>query len=158
MTKLGLILVLIALAAFAGGRKHLMSQPTLSCPSALTLTTPTNQTLSAELATTNEARAKGLSNRESLATHTGMLFLFPSTDIYPFWMKDTQIPLDIIWLNDKKVVEITSLEPANGLSIPQHTPSKKANAVLELNRGEHEAVGITLDSQLAWPDCPSTAP
>lgn len=60
-----------------------------------------------EIADTDEERAKGLSGRGNLAENTGMLFVFSPPDASPiFWMKDTIIPLDIIWINDGKVVKI----------------------------------------------------
>ncbi len=59
-----------------------------------------------EVAKTNEERAKGLSNREKLEEGSGMLFVFEKNSKPVFWMKDTKIALDIIWINDDKVVGI----------------------------------------------------
>src|SRR6186997_532155 len=58
----------------------------------------------AELAYTDANRARGLMFRESMPSDAGMLFLFPSMDIYNFWMKNTLIPLDILWLNERKEI------------------------------------------------------
>jgi uncharacterized membrane protein (UPF0127 family) len=57
-----------------------------------------------EIADTTEERTLGLMNRKYLREDGGMLFIFEKTGWYPFWMKNTYIPLDIIWLNENKEV------------------------------------------------------
>ena len=94
-----------------------------------------------EIAKTNVERAKGLSGRDSLAPDTGMLFIFPRSDIYSFWMKDTSIPLDILWIQDNKIVDITTLNPPTDNYIPSYTPKEKANYVLELNANSGLKIG-----------------
>lgn len=91
------------------------------------------KTFNVEIAQTDAEHTKGLSGRDFLAPDAGMLFIFPSSDIHTFWMKDTLIPLDIIYINDNNIVEITTLQPQNGDNIPKYTPQNKANYVLELN-------------------------
>jgi uncharacterized membrane protein (UPF0127 family) len=67
-----------------------------------------NAFLKVEVAETNVAKAKGLSQRESLNEDGGMLFLFKEPGHYGIWMKDMNFPIDIIWVNEaKKIVEIT---------------------------------------------------
>lgn len=95
-----------------------------------------NKRYSVELALTDSERQKGLSNRTSLGIDKGMLFVFPDANIWSFWMKDTLIPLDIIWLNDNIIVEMTTLSKETSDNIPRYTPKNKANRVLELNAGE----------------------
>ena len=107
----------------------------------------------AEIARTPEKQTLGLSHRDNLELDRGMLFLFDSVSIYPFWMKDTKIPLDIIWLHDHVVVDQTSLNPQTGDLIPQYTPTQPANAVLELNRNSIENHKIRVGSTLDWDDC-----
>lgn len=91
------------------------------------------KTINVEIAKTDTERQKGLSGRTSLDANAGMLFIFPKADIWPFWMKDTKIPLDIIYINNNHIVDMTTLQPQNGDNIPQYTPQNKANYVLELN-------------------------
>ncbi len=94
-----------------------------------------NKTFNVEVALTDAQREKGLSGRTELDANSGMLFVFPKSDIETFWMKETKIPLDIIWIDDSKIVEMTTLDPQIGTDIPSYTPKNKANYVLEINAG-----------------------
>lgn len=88
-----------------------------------------------EIASTRKQREKGLSNRQSLCSNCGMLFVFKKEDIYPFWMKDTYIPLDMIWLDKNfKVVKIATVLQTN--SENSYTNKDKAKYVIELNANE----------------------
>ncbi len=108
------------------------------------------QKIEAELAITQTEQTKGLSERSTLAPDHGMLFVFPSSAIYTFWMKNTLIPLDIIWLENKKIVEITTLQSEIGSTIPTHTPSHKADTVLEINANLAKSLNLNVGSQLDW--------
>ena len=121
--------------------------------SIITVTTPNGSKISTETARTPSEWQQGLSGRTSLGKLSGMIFLFPVPGTHPFWMKNTLIPLDIIWLDNKKVVEIATLAPQDGVSIPQHTPQHNADAVLEINAQHAEELGITVGSTLNWGDC-----
>lgn len=92
-----------------------------------------NQKFKVEIAKTDSEREKGLMNRKSLDANSGMLFIFPSSDIQSFWMKNTLIPLDIIYIDGNKITEMTTLNPPIDNNIPRYTPKNKANFVLELN-------------------------
>src|SRR3989344_5995676 len=60
-----------------------------------------------QIADNDEERSKGLSGVTSLGKSEGMLFVFDSKDVTPsFWMKGMKIPLDIIWIDDGKIVKI----------------------------------------------------
>ncbi|MDO8601220.1 MAG: DUF192 domain-containing protein [bacterium] len=101
-----------------------------------------------ELALTAEERESGLMFRESLAPDNGMLFIFQEEGEYPFWMKDTLIPLDIIWLDkDGKVVFMAkNMEPCQtNLCLPID-PDKKAKYVLEVNGGVADKIGLDIGS------------
>lgn len=97
-----------------------------------------------ELAKTPEERATGLMYREHLDLDKGMLFVFPEEGIYPFWMKNTKIHLDIIWIDaDKRVVFIErDAVPCISESCPSITPDKEAMYVLELTAGTADRIGI----------------
>ncbi len=99
---------------------------------------------SAEIADTLSAREHGLSGRESLPAGAGMLFIFPISAKYPFWMKGMNFPLDMIWIKDMKVIGITknALAPKPGEGLPTYSPSEAVNMVLELNAGNSENIKI----------------
>lgn len=109
-----------------------------------TATLPDGFVVALELAFDDPTRAQGLMFRESLAPGKGMLFLFPRSGIYPFWMKNTLIPLDMIWLeSDGRVVDVkANVPPCPGDPCPSYSPSGKANYVLELAAGEAAVHGV----------------
>ena len=74
----------------------------------VTITTSSGGTLQVrvELADTPTERATGLMFRENLPEGEGMLFVFPEETLGSFWMKDTQISLDIIFIKDGRIVDI----------------------------------------------------
>jgi len=89
---------------------------------------------SVELAKTDTERQKGLSNRTYLDKNAGMLFIFSEPAIYNFWMKDTLIPLDIIWISNDKIVYIErNAQPCLETFCPIFNPKQTANYVLEIN-------------------------
>ncbi|HYF10223.1 MAG TPA: DUF192 domain-containing protein [Candidatus Paceibacterota bacterium] len=99
-----------------------------------------------EVATTSAAIRKGLSGRARLEEDEGMLFLFPAPDIYRFWMPDMRFPLDIIWIYDGMVADISrdvsnDFDPAN----PRfYSPRTKVDTVLEVNAGYAKRHGIEI--------------
>jgi uncharacterized protein len=104
-----------------------------------------------ELAKTTAQKAKGLSKRDSLCPNCGMLFIFDSETQLPFWMKDTTIPLDIIWLDkngkivsNKTVTEINSLKTQKN-EIP-------AQYVLELNANDYQKLNLKIGDIIQLPN------
>lgn len=88
-----------------------------------------------EVADTSKERQVGLSNRQNICVNCGMLFIFPKEGTYSFWMKDTHIPLDIIWLDKEfKIVKISTALETN--SENRYTNQDKAKYVIELNANE----------------------
>ncbi len=88
-----------------------------------------------------EKRQRGLMYVKEMEEKSGMLFIFDSTSIYPFWMKNTLIPLDIIWLNEEgKVVFIKEnakpCESTVDALCNSVIPTSPARFVLELNAGQ----------------------
>ena len=111
-----------------------------------------NHCFKIELAVSPEERSKGLMLREKLDQDKGMLFVFEKEEECPFWMKDTLIPLDIIWINENnEVVFITSnAQPCKDLFCPVIKPDKKAKYVLEINGGIAENIGLTEGERMIW--------
>lgn len=94
-----------------------------------------DETFTVEVVDTPSSRAKGLGGRESLATSTGMLFIFEEPDIYQFWMKDMAFSIDIAWINgDWCVVNIAhNVSPETFPDV--FIPSEKSTFVLEVQAG-----------------------
>src|SRR5690348_4917825 len=108
--------------------------------SLIAIRTPGGSTIQAELADTPFKRATGLMYREHLEKDHGMLFVFGQPHAWSFWMKNTKIALDLIWLDDKKrVVHIERNVPIctrTDDSCPQYRPnSEDAVFVLEITGG-----------------------
>jgi uncharacterized membrane protein (UPF0127 family) len=95
-----------------------------------------NFCLNARIADTDAERARGLMGVAGLAENEGMLFVFDKEDIYIFWMKNTLIPLDIIWLDaGKKIVDIREDAMPCINSCDSFVPAVKAKYALEVNAG-----------------------
>ena len=105
--------------------------------------------LSVEIADEPNERTQGLMFREKMDSDKGMLFIFENEWIYPFWMKDTILPLDIIWMNsDKEIVFIKKNdEPYNTIPI---NPQKSALYVLEINAGESENLDLDIGNMASF--------
>lgn len=92
-----------------------------------------------EVANTTEERAKGLMNRAEMLDSRGMVFLFSKPDIQTFWMKDTLLPLDIIFINGNwEIVKIDKNVQPCGASEDKDCALYRADNsqyVLEINAG-----------------------
>ncbi len=93
-----------------------------------------------------EELERGLKFRERLPPDSGMFFIFSSTQVYPFWMKDTKIPLDMIWIDYKhEVVYIQkNALPCREDPCVVYTPDVEAMYVLEVNSGISDQFQIGL--------------
>lgn len=100
-----------------------------------------------EIADDTIGQAKGLSGRENMPAENGMLFVFLKPEIQKFWMKDMKFPIDIIWIQDNKVVGmvvgaeppvVSGAEPAYEI----YSSPEPVNKVLEINAGQVQLLGI----------------
>ena len=113
-----------------------------------------NVEFEAEVVKSPAARAKGLGGRTDLCPQCGMLFIFETDNYHAFWMKDTLIPLDIIWLDkDWQVVDFTAFaQPQAGRpdeELPIYRPKTPARYVLELPGGTVEKIrGFKIGSRV----------
>lgn len=106
--------------------------------------------ISVAYAVTPAEQAQGLSGTTSLADGRGMLFIFPTDTSMPFWMKDMNYALDIIWISeDKTVADITpNLDPA---SYPDSFgPSVPVRYVLEVPAGFVIENGINIGDRVSF--------
>ncbi len=109
-------------------------------------------TLTVEIADEPSEQEKGLMGREVLAEGAGMLFLFPTSEVRSFWMKDTMIPLDILFFDAQgKVVEIKTMVPCEADPCPQYSSEKPTSIALEVAAGFAERSGVDATWRIALP-------
>ncbi|MFH1501185.1 MAG: DUF192 domain-containing protein [archaeon] len=96
-----------------------------------------------EIADSPAERTQGLMFKESLSEKNGMLFIFEYEGIYPFHMKNTLIPLDMIWINSsKEIVYIEENARPCAETCDPIMPRAKALYVVELNAGTSALIGL----------------
>jgi uncharacterized membrane protein (UPF0127 family) len=107
-----------------------------------------------EVVTTPETRAQGLMFRSAMAPNAGMLFLYPGEQPVSFWMKNTLIPLDMLFLKaDGSIARI-----AHNAAPHDETPIESGaavKAVLEVNGGTARALGIKEGDRVEYQDQPA---
>ena len=102
-------------------------------------------TVLAEVARTPQEREQGLMYRESLPKGTGMLFVFPDSQIRSFWMSNTFIPLDIAYIDSElKIVDIQAMEPE---TLDSHPSAAPAMFALEVPQGWFQEMEIRVGAQ-----------
>jgi len=108
-----------------------------------------DQVIQLEVAGTPEQQAIGLMSRTSLPDDRGMLFLFESPRRASFWMKNTLIPLDMIFLLNGKVQAISSnVPPCKADPCPTYGPNALVDQVIELRAGRAAELGLKQGDRL----------
>jgi uncharacterized membrane protein (UPF0127 family) len=102
-----------------------------------------------EIADSDFERTRGLMNRRSLPDNAGMLFIFEQSEPLSFWMRNTYIPLDIIFADEKKQV-IKISKKTEPLSYNAIRSIKNAKYVVEVNAGFCDKHGITIGDWLTF--------
>jgi len=106
-----------------------------------------------EIARTEPERRRGLMDRPSLADDAGMLFLFDETAEHPFWMMDTLVALDMIFLDDEgRIVGI--VESASPRTLVSRTVGAPSRYVLEVNGGWARARGVRAGDRVRFEGVP----
>ena len=106
-----------------------------------------------ELARTEPERRKGLMDRASLPEDAGMLFIFDASSVQSFWMKNTLIPLDMIFIDDDGLV-VGIVEGATPLTLTERTVGKPSRYVLEVNGGWSKAHGVRAGDRVRFENVP----
>lgn len=97
------------------------------------------------LADTSQKQQLGLMYQKNLPPNSAMLFTFANSTYQQFWMKNTLIPLDIIFINNNKIVDIEhNAKPCNQETCPTYNSEKPANQVLEINGGLSKKLNINI--------------
>jgi uncharacterized membrane protein (UPF0127 family) len=114
---------------------------------------PDGSEVFAEVAAGFGEQQRGLMFRRELPAGQGMLFLFDNPGRYGFWMLNTLVPLDILWLDsERRIVFISANTPPcpTGTACPTYGSDVTAQFVLELAAGQAAARGLRVGDQLDW--------
>ena len=106
-----------------------------------------------EIADTEDERKQGLMYREELGDYSGMFFVFENEGNNSFWMKNTEISLDLIFINSKKKIvgTIKNAEPCEeGHICPKLAPQIEYMYCLEVNAGFVEENNIEMGNTVSW--------
>lgn len=105
-----------------------------------------------EVVRTPKERMRGLQGRTSLGQDEGMLFIFDLNQPQRFWMKDTLIPLDMIWLDfARRVVHIEhNVPPCVNDPCPSYGPRAPVLYVLEVNAGKAREMDLAVGAQMEF--------
>ncbi len=106
-----------------------------------------------ELADSEEERRRGLMHRDRLEPGHGMLFVYPEPRPVVFWMKNTRIPLDLLYLDARgRLVQIRAdTPPCRGDPCPVYPSDSPVRYVLELSAGEAARLGLRPGHRLNFP-------
>jgi len=115
----------------------------------LTITTATGvHHFKVEVAGTEQQQSKGLMFVRSLAPNHGMIFPFSPPQEVSFWMENTLIPLDIVFIRqDHTIARITNAKPLDETLLPSGEPIV---AVLEIRGGRAEQLGMAPGDKVSW--------
>lgn len=110
-----------------------------------------NVAISVMIADETSEHWQGLSDRQFMGSHNGMLFLFPSKYKKAFVMRRMHFPLDIIWIDDDTIVKIDKrLEPEGEKPVKIYESIVPVNRVLEVHGGFTDAFNIKVGDKLQY--------
>lgn len=106
-------------------------------------------TIDIELAEASEERRIGMMFRTSMEENQGMFFIFPYETRQSFWMKNTILPLDMIFINSSNEI-VTIHKNTTPYAETQYPSTRSAQYVLEMNAGYCDRVGIKEGDKIGW--------
>ena len=113
-----------------------------------------DQVFQLELARTEAERSRGLMDRETLPLDSAMLFVFEAESYRGFWMKNTLIPLDILFLDaNGLVVDAHTMHPQIGVpdgELTVYSSARPARYAIEMNAGLIESLGVVFGTQVLF--------
>lgn len=135
---IGLITVIIVVIAAVFLTQGLFSGQLFGRSAKVTIK---DQTFTVPVATSEKDLQMGLSKKKSIGEKSGLLFTFDKEDYYPFWMKEMQFPIDIIFIRNNRIVTIyTNVQPPKDKeeNLPIYKPEEPADSVLEVKANTAE--------------------
>ncbi|MBS1167612.1 MAG: hypothetical protein H6R00_3637 [Proteobacteria bacterium] len=147
----GLVAAIAILYFFGNGSSAGQGDNPVGPRSSLSIETPTGvYPYQVEVADTDESRSRGLMFRREVTPGTGMLFDMGGTRDVAFWMHNTFVPLDIVFISEKgRVVSIAhGAKPQSDTRIPSQSPVR---FVLELPTPEAKRIGLAIGDQVRHP-------
>lgn len=148
------LILICALAVSVAGGRGASAQASACAADRIDLRAPFGTvSFTVEIADTVESRARGLMHRTELAQDAGMLFIYGRTREAGFWMKNTLIPLDMIFINARGIVHKVhaNAQPHDLTGINSDGPIR---AVLEINGGQARRLGIRPGTVVRHPGLP----
>lgn len=108
--------------------------------------------IAVEIADDDPERQRGLMHRDRLEAGTGMLFLHDRQQRLAYWMKNTRIPLDILYFDsERRLVSVSRAPPCSlGDRCPPYPSAGPAQYVLELNAGEAATIGLARGDEIVF--------
>ena len=142
LAAIGILLVITGVAIFLKGGDASQNDAQLT-PIKLVSSDGKTADLKVEIADNSDERQHGLMGRMALDEKEGMLFVFEDTQPLFFWMKNTLIPLDILFFDDQGMfVSRASMEPCKTENCPSYGSGGAAKYALEVNENEAETGGV----------------
>lgn len=135
--KQTIAIILIALLIIISGCTTQDQEKKLKTKPVIIMTADKNITINAEIADSSEERQKGLMNRTEMKDNEGMVFIFNYEEKLAFWMKNTLISLDMIFINSNgTIVDIkNNVQPCKTDDCETYISKEKAKYTLEINGG-----------------------
>lgn len=129
-----------------------VTRPAAAATSGPRVILPDGFVVSVEVVADDELRAQGLMYRDHLDPTAGMLFFFPEDGEYPFWMKNTRIPLDMIWIDaSQRIAHVKhDVPPCRTVECPSYPPNATSRYVLEVAAGGARQHGLKAGDQLRF--------
>src|SRR5215471_4056820 len=148
------VLFAVLLLSVSCGAAPKSSTPTPASAAGPAVILPSGARYRVEMARTPEEQAQGLMFRESLPPQSGMLFPFTEKGVHKFWMKNTMIPLDIIWIDsDGKVLFVSAdTPPCRADPCVNYGPESPASSVLEIAGGMAKKEKVEAGSVIRFVD------
>ncbi|MBB5986159.1 DUF192 domain-containing protein [Sphingobium lignivorans] len=109
-----------------------------------------------ELAVDDASQQRGLMERTHLGPDAGMLFPYPYPVAASFWMKNTPLPLDLIFIRPDGT--IAAILPGEPNDLTPLSAGEAVSGVLEVNRGRAEALGVAPGDKVSWGNCDEAPP